>query len=190
MSNYLTNMQLPIIDNLYQQKQRELKQLAGNLQINDVKEDNRFEVTVKRIKQELLPVPITFGEPKLEGHYQTTRNVPPNYQNMWGGSQEVFIVTVSFPFTGSGELLSYTPHGVQVPLGHIYQSYGSTIDIEVELTKLDKAEALAKANENMKTTFAFAAANSQQVGQWAATFKLLIDSTLAARRKELLDFYS
>jgi hypothetical protein len=190
MSNYLTNMQLSIIDNLFQQKQNELNQLSGNLQIADVKEDDRFEVTVKRIKQQLLLEPIVFDEPRLNGHYQTTRNVPPNYHNMWGGPQDVFMVSVLFPFTGSPELLSYRPHGLQVPIGHIYQAYGSSIDIELTLIKLDKAEALAKAKEEMHITITFAEANSNQAVQWAVGFEPVIDNTLNLRRKELIAFYS
>jgi len=116
MSNYKTNMQLSIIDNLFRAKDQQLKQTAGNLQIRDVKDDNQFASTVQRIKQQVLLTPIVFGEPKISGHYQTTRQVPAHFQNPWGGTQEVFIVTVDFPFTGSYELLSYSPNGVQVPM--------------------------------------------------------------------------
>lgn len=82
------------------------------------------------------------------------------------------------------------PNGVSIPMGRVYQTYGSSIDIEITLPKLDKNETLATAKEDIRTTLAIAEANNQQVANWAASFELIIDSTLEQRRKELLDFYS
>jgi len=190
MNNYLTNNQLPIISNLFIQKQKELTQIAGNLQIADVKEDRRFEATVNHLKQQLLLTPIVIGEPKISGHHQTRRNVPPNFQNLMGGVQDVFEITVEFPFSGSSELLGYMPSGIALPVGRIFQTFGNTIDIEVMLTKLDKVEALNTAKQDMSTTLAFVAANNMQAQQWAIKFEPIIINTLNQRRKELTDFYS
>lgn len=122
--NYKTNMQLSIIDNLFKDRKQKLTTLAGNLQLNEVKQDSDFEATKQRIKQQVLLEPIVFGEPKITGHQHTTRHVPANFQNPWpmGSNQEVDIVTVDFPFTGSGELLEYYPNGISSKMGHIYQA--------------------------------------------------------------------
>jgi hypothetical protein len=39
---------LPSLDALFQDKERQLKQLIGDLQIDDVRDQKEFEATVKR----------------------------------------------------------------------------------------------------------------------------------------------
>lgn len=71
-SNYRHNHDLPIIDHLFQAKDKDLKRLAGNLSVDSIKEDGRFEATVSSIKSQLKIDPIKFDEPKISTHHQTT----------------------------------------------------------------------------------------------------------------------
>jgi hypothetical protein len=190
MEHYLTNMQLSIIDNLFIDKNKELTSLVGNLQITDVKEDQPFLVNTKRIKNQILLTPVTFEEPKITTHYQTTREVPPNYQQMWGGTQNINIVTVEFCFEGSEELFEYMPNGVGLTMGRFYQPSGNRVIVEVTVTTLDKAAVIAAAKEKMSATFDLINANNAQAKQWTASKEPVIDTLMAQKRKELNDFYS
>ncbi len=190
MTTKIPTHNLSIIDNLYKTKEQELKQIVGNLQLSDVKEDGAFEATVKRIKKQILFTPVEFGEPSIAHHNSTTRQVEPNYQQMWGGTQEVLIVTVEFSFTGSTELFSAMPSNVGLSMGNVFQPYGSPISVEVTLTKLDKNAAIQEAKQQMATTFAVIEANNKQATTWSTSKEAIIDSLLEQKRKEIIDFYS
>ncbi len=134
--------------------------------------------------------PVTFEEPKITTHYQETRQVSPNYQQMWGGSQNVNIVTVEFPFEGSEELFQYMASGVPLTMGRFYQPSGNRVSIEVTITALDKTAVIAAAKEKMSATFDLINANNTHAKQWSASKDAAIDDLLIKKRKELNDFYS
>jgi hypothetical protein len=189
-SNYIHNTQLPIIDKLYQKQNSLLTQLAGSLKVEDVKEDSSFEATVSRIKSQILFTPVEFGEPKISDHYPSTRQVPPNYQNLMGGTQNINNITVDFPFTGSTELFGVMPNNVMHTSGRVYQPHGNSISIEVILTQLDKEKALSEARGTMEATKSLVEANNKQATDWSNSMDSKIDSMLQQKRKEILDFYS
>jgi len=189
-SNYIHNTQLPIIDDLFQKKSTLLTQLAGNLSVDSIKEDNQFEATVSRIKSQLKLNPVEFGEPKISNHNQTTIQAPPNFRNPMGGPQQVFIITVDFPFSGSNELFGVMPSNVMYTSGRVYQPYGNSISIEVTLTQLDKEKALSEARGAMDATKSLIKANNKQATDWSNSMELKIDSVLQQKRKEIIDLYS
>ncbi|MEO7044793.1 MAG: hypothetical protein ABI091_05760, partial [Ferruginibacter sp.] len=77
--NPISTMQLSSLSGLFAEREKELKQLIANLQINEVKDDNKFTATIKRIKQQLLLTPVSIGEPRITGNQAKTQQVPPNY---------------------------------------------------------------------------------------------------------------
>jgi hypothetical protein len=107
-----------------------------------------------------------------------------------GGTQDIFIVTVDFPFSGSNELFEITPINVSYTMGRIYQPYGNSVSIEVTLTELNKEKALSEARGIMEATKSLVEANNEQATDWSNTMDSKIDSLLQQKRKEILDFYS
>lgn len=188
--NTKTIMQLHSLDGLFAEKERELKETIGNLQIGEVKDDNKFTATVKRIKQQILLTPVTIGEPKITGNEQTTRQVPYEHQGMLGPTQSINIITVEFSYTGSRELFDYRSGSGSLTMRRIYEPSYNTIPVEVELKELDKATALSNAKDEMATTLQLIKLNNPDVERWAATQSVLIEQMADKKRKELLDFYS
>lgn len=107
-----------------------------------------------------------------------------------GGPQEVFIITVVFPFTGSNELFGYNPNGVSVVSGRVYQPSGSKISVEVQLAELNKEKALSEARGLMEATKSIVEANSKQAADWSKSMDSKVDSLLQQKRHEILNFYS
>lgn len=189
--HYLTIPNLQFIDFLFQERKKTLNELVAALQINDVKEDVCFVKTVERIKKQILLTPVTFGEPTISDQYETTRDVPPNSQQMWGGQQKVFNVTVDFPFTGSNELFENAPNNVSYGGSsmRVYQPGYNSVPIEVQITQLDKKIALSEAKRMMETTINMIAKSNPQVTQWNTSIEPVIDGMLNKKREELINFY-
>lgn len=188
--NVISTMQLHTLDILFMEKNRELKDTIGNLQINEVKTDAAFNATVSRIKRNILLTPVTIGEPKITGNNQITKQVPANYQNFLGGTQNMHVITVSFPCTGSEELFNYRINGGSLPMKNIYLPSYKSISIEVQLKELDKAAALSMAKSEMATTIELISQNNSPAEQWSATTAVLIQQMAEKKRQELIDFYS
>ena len=185
----ISTMQLQVLSNLFMEKEKELKQAVGDLQLNDVKEDSNFKKTVQQIKKQILLQPVTIGEPKITGNQQTTRQVPPNYQNLWGGAQNINVITVEFPCAGSEELFSYRT-GESLTIARVYQPSYKSISVEVQLLELNKEQALTKAREEMTTTFELIKQNNPVIERWSAQMEPQVEAALEKKRKELFDFYS
>lgn len=186
-------MQLKINSELFSSKHKELNNLIGNLTLNDVKKNTQFTRTTKRIKDAILLKPVTFREPKITGNYQMEKTVPPNYQNMWGGKRQINVITVEFQFDGSPELFNYSPNNISFGSSsnlRVYQPYGNSISVKIELQKLDKNAVLSSAKAQMEMTFGVINGNNTQAQQWSNSIEPTIDSMLAAKRKELIDLYN
>jgi hypothetical protein len=188
--NTISTMQLNTLDTLFQEKERELKNTIGNLQLNEVKTDAATDVTISRIKRDILLTPVTIGEPKITGNNQITKEVPAHYQNMWGGSQNINVITVSFSFTGSEELFNYRTSGESLSMSSIYLPSYNSIVVEVQLKELSKVEALTMAKSEMRTTFELIKQNNPTVKNWSLKMTDSIEQMVSQKRKELVDFYS
>ena len=184
--------QLPHIEDLFKRKDQELSSLIGKLQINDVKDDNVFEATTRRIKNQILLTKVEFKDPVIKGHRQEQKIVRPNYNRVFGGTETVQIVTVDFNFSGSPELFMFSPNGLSFSSSDtgVYQPrFNNTIAIEVEVPQLDKSEVLKRANEMMKTTFSVIQQINPQAERWSLNKAQSIDSALKQKREELISFY-
>lgn len=191
MSSTLSTFELGINSQLFESRRRELNQLVGDLKLSEVKEDPQFARTTKRVKDAILLRPVTFQEPRIVDNSQVEKNFPPSYQNLFGGRRLVNVVTVEFKFEGSPELFNYMPSNISIGGTRVYQpGSGKVITVEVELSILDKALALNNAKEQMKTTFDIIDANNGQAQQWSASMESVIESALAAKRKELIYLYN
>jgi hypothetical protein len=186
----INTMELHTLDNLFQLRERELRALIGNLQLEMVRDDKRFEATIGNIKEQILLTPATIGEASIHGNRQEARQVRPNYQMMWGGQQDINIVTVNFSVSGSDELFEYRASGSQLTVTSVYTPDYGSISIDIEVPVLDKAQALAKANEEIKTTRTLIEQNNPVVQAWSQRMSQQIESMATQKRKELMDFYS
>lgn len=188
----LAMSQLRSILHLYPEKQQLLKELTGNLKPNDVKEDAAFQKTSERIKKAILLTPVTFGEPKILDHRIEEKHSPGNYQNPFPHKRQVTIVEVRFPFTGSEELFRHSPSAFSLTSSDtvVYQpDYDDSITVEAEIDKLDRDLALAKAKQMMTTTFSLVRQINPQAEGFTKNTEPHIDSLLAKRRDEVLNFY-
>ena len=193
MSNFVSPYQLQINSELFSDKQRELNSLVGNLSLNDVKDDEQFIRSTKKIKDAILLRPVTFHDPKITNNYQIEKTFQASYQDMWGGKKLVNIITVEFSFDGSPELFNYSPNNLSYSSSsnmRVYQPYGNAISVEVELFTLEKERALSEARKQMEMTFGVINGNNLQAQQWSNSIEQNIDHLLAIKRKELLDLYS
>lgn len=194
MSTYLSPLNIPINSYLFEAKKNELKQLVGNLKIDEVKDDERFKRTIQRIKGNILLKPVTFQEPKITGNSTDERIVSSNFQDMWGGKKQINVITIEFKFDGSSELFNYGPNGLSFGSSgnnRIYQpGYGNSIDVQIELQTLDKIIALDSAKAQMELTFSVITGNNEQAKQFNVSIEPIIEQMLIAKRKELIDLYS
>lgn len=182
-----TNLQH--INDLYDAKKEELKELINDLKIADVKTDEAFKATTKRIKKKMMLSEVIFGEPKVTKLESGTRTVPGHYGNFLGGSQDVHEITVEFPFTGSAELFEYMPDREMIPAGVAYQPSGNKINVEVTLKEMNKEKAISEAKSEMESTFAIIKGNNVQGGDWWQRNESFVDSALIKRRDELIAFF-
>lgn len=194
MSNCISIYQLPINLHLFSAQEKELKSEIGRLSLTDLKEDAQFERTTRRIKDTFLLKLVVFqGDPKITKNRQTEKVVQPNAEDMWGGTRLINIVTVEFYFEGSCELFEYSPNNITIG-GHsnscVYRPSGNVIDVEIEQKLLNKDAAINAARDKMGMTFNVISSNNTQADQWNKNAALIIDSLLAARRKEITDLYS
>lgn len=190
--NGLLPSQLRSIFHLFQEKDQTRKDIIGNLKPSDVKDDSRFTQTCERIKKEILLVPVTFGEPELGDYSSEERQMPGNYQNPFPHKRQVTTVKVRFPFVGSPELFSHSPNGYSFggSSTRIYQpDFDNSINIEVEVDKLDKELVLARAKQMMDTTFSLISQIKTQAEDWSKSTVSIVDSALQEKRDELIKFY-
>lgn len=180
--NYKYSMDASVLDNLFIEKKKTLKRMIGNLQIDNVKSDTRFASTVNSIKQAVLLKPVTIGEPRITGNHQKERQVSAHYQNMWGGSQMVNVITVEFSYTGSSELFSYRVSNQSLTVDRIYNPFYNTI--EVKVSQLDKNQALSEAKNKLATTKQLIQQNNSVVEQWSANMENRIQTLAEEKRTD------
>ncbi|MBS1780448.1 MAG: hypothetical protein JST70_14045 [Bacteroidetes bacterium] len=183
-------MQISVLDNLFQQREKEIKHAIGNLSINDVKEDGHFHASINRIKSRAILTPVTIGDPVIKNNRQEMRQVPSNYQMIFGGERAVNIVTVEFPVTGSHELFEYRANGGSLTLSNVYTPDYNSISMDIEVPALDKVQVMAAASKEINTTRELIAQNNPHAEAWSQQIGNKIDAIASAKRKELLDFYN
>jgi hypothetical protein len=185
--------QLRNIYELYKAKDQQLDFLVGNLQTFDVQNDQIYDVTLARIRGQILLNEVTFGPLAITSNRQEQKTVPPNYNNLFGGQEIVQIVTVEYKFKGSSELFKYIPNGWQYSSNDttVYQPEGTDqICLEVEVPRLDKAEVISKADIMMKTTLSIITQINPQIRNWSDGKEIAIKMSLDQKRKELMALYS
>lgn len=193
MSDYRFPTQMHINTQLFSAKRNELKSLIANLQLNEVKEDEQFKNTVQKIKNATLLKPVVFDEPTINKNTTSTKEVGPNYNNPFGGKITLNVITVEFKFTGSSELFEYLPsNGMSFGGSNIrvFQPIGKSVFIDVELSSLDKELTIREAKAKMDLTRNVIAGNNSQLEPWNTSIEADIDSMAAAKRTELIKFYS
>lgn len=184
-------MQLTVLDNLFLQREKALREAINLLTLNEVKEEFNLVETKKHIAKSILPNPVFIDKPRIVSDYSIERPGFPSPLNPLGRPQSVKIVVVEFPFIGSMELFDYSPNGGGLPIRNIYQpSSANTILIEIEMEQIDKVRTLAKAEEKMLTTRSLINRNNQQLSTWTAITTLKIEKMIEERRTELLKLYS
>ena len=179
---------LHFIFELFRSKDKMLKDLIDNLQINDVKEGRKFELTKERIKNKILLSPVSFKDPKIKRHHTEEKGVDP-YLNPLGGTRKVTIVEVEFPFVGSPELFEFRPDSVYVSDPTVYLPTGNFITVEVETEILDKANVMNLAQKNLALTISIINSLNGQIEDWSKRMESTIDETIDKKRKELIEFY-
>ena len=175
---------------LFQARNNQFSEMINSLKITDVKEEKVLKDTKERIKSQILLTPVLFELPKIVDDRTENRQMGPNYLNPLGGQQQVKIVTVEFPFTGSNELFGVSPDSVSFSDPTIYLPIGNSVPVEIVVEKLDKEEVLQKANKAMSLTKELIKDINPQIEGWSKRMENQIDEHLQAKRQELLDLYS
>lgn len=188
MNKYST-VDIPNLENLFSDKRSSIRGDIGNLQINDVREDAQFQNTVNRIVNYTQLEKVTIGQPVIVSHTQSIKDVPPNYNNVFGGQQKVYKVIVSFPVTGSRELFRYRTSG-SLAMRAVYVPSNSNITIEVQTVILDKVKVLNEASEEISTTRQLIEQNNAHVDHWNKSIEEDVKQQLDDKRRELIAFYS
>lgn len=171
------------------EKNNELKYILGNLKKHDVFDDADFKTKVRAIKDQIIPDTIHIGEPKIKDHRFEQRKMPHSYHHVGGGVQDVNIVTVEFPVTGSPELFNYRT-GDRLTVGDIYCTEGASITVDIELHKPEKEAALNDAKHRMSVTYELINQNNAYIDQWAKRMLQGIEQGAARKRKEIFDLYN
>lgn len=194
MNTYKLPSQLPNNQNLLSEQEKECKNTINNLQLKDVKEEEKFKETVAKIKQQFSLTPVTISPPVIKSNRSESRSEAPNYHNLFGGNRTIQIVQVNFDFSGSPKLFQYSPNEFKYGGGsnnRVFQpDYGSTIRLEIEHPSLDKEAIIQKAKSSMECTNSLIKGNNIQIKNWNERFQITIEEMCNAKRKELIDLYS
>lgn len=189
MTQYLLPNQLPVIDDLFRERNQQFVTVLKNLKLKDVETDEALAKTSERIKQDILLSPVHIGEPRIIDNFQETRPIPAHI-GLGSTLREVEVVVVNFPFKGSSEIFGYIAAGVTYVDRGVAQPENNELNVEVELGRLDKEEALSQARKTMENTLSIINQNNPHVLAWHDGFIIRLGMELKRRQKELLDLYS
>ena len=176
---------------LFQKKEKELQVLIGNLQLDQVKSPELFELNVNRIKKSIILTPLSISEPLIISHRQEDRNISPHYNNPMRSGNSI-LVSLQYLCSGSIELFNYSPstYTFSTSSTRIFQpDYGSQISIEVEVPQLDKEIVLARAHRMMETTLSHINQVNPEAKNWSEGIIPTVDRLTQEKQKEILDFY-
>lgn len=193
MRNILSIFELPRINDLFSNKERELLESVGNLQLKDVKEDIDYNNTIRRIKKNILLSKVIIQAPEIKEHHIEQVSFNGTYGNPFPHKKNLFIVTVNFPFIGSSQLFQYAPSNLTFSTSDtgIYQpDYDNVIAVTIQIETLDKSQVQVKAKALMNTTFSLINQNNSLVEQWSLAKESIIGNILQQKRAEILEFYN
>ncbi len=193
MTNNISHNQLPTMEfDFSKDKIAQIDSYINGLKLKDVQNDENLLSTLDKIKKKFIPIPVEFGEPHITNHQEVQKHFNPSYDNPFGGNRTVFIVTVSFEFSGSTELFKFKPssysYGNSYP--NIFQPYSNSIEIEVELFQLDKSIILNEARNKIRMTQDFVENNNSFVRNWESGAISYIEQKLQNQKKILENLYS
>lgn len=186
--------ELKSITDLYTEKIEEILSLIKKLQIDDVKDDTKFNLLVEKLKQDYRIKPVIINQtPKPISHKEVERATPANDPFYRGTPIKLLEVVLHYDYTGSKELFL---HRDGSPISHfnnsqhlIIQPENDYLPVVVELYTLNKEEAIQKANNIMELTFLIVSNNSKIVEAWNNNLDSLIDVHITNKRDELIRFY-
>ncbi len=189
-STYYSPSQLGDISTFLNNRRKGIDEEILNLSIDDVRTDEAFEKTTKRIKGAILLTAISFPDPPKVVHHENVPN--PYFNSFTGGSPRINIVDVKYTVTGSHELLQHRPptYGFSSSSNmRIYQPDFNSITVSVNSPNLDEGTINNLAGRAIQMTQEFAASNNAEIADWNKVTEVLINSKLNARREELKKIY-
>ena len=110
---------------------------------------------------------------------------------MVGMSKHHYIHTVSFPFSGDEEILSYRPENYTYSTSDrgMVSPHGNEINVEVDLPQLNPDQAIAQARGELSMTIRFIDSNNATVREWNRGVEQRIDQQLQSKCEELIRLF-
>ncbi len=177
------------LSELYAERRETLYRTLDNLHYSQVDTDVKFDDLISSLTNHLTLTTVTIGEPKIVTHRAETKNEEPNFDNPFGEPRRNIIATVEFEFAGSRELFEYRGSGA-LRMGTIHTPGVRSITVEVTVLKLDKAEVIKKALDEMSITKELIRVNNEDAPRWNHIITEEVKTNLIKKRQELKDFYS
>jgi len=193
MTSNINHNQMPIIEyDFSKNKFSQIDSYINSLKLQNLQNEENLQSSLNTIVTKFIPTPVEFSEPKITDHREIQKHFNSSYENPFGGNQTVYIVTVIFEFSGSPELFKFRPssysHGNSYP--NIFQPYSNTIEIEVELLKLDKNLILGEAHNKIRMTKEFVEYNNSFIRNWQANAIAYIEKKVHDQKIILESLYS
>jgi len=190
MEEYSSIFGLPLLQTLFESRRRALNAAIGQLHPEDFKTATAASTTAARLQSQFQLQPVVLGEPEIMRDEEIVVDLAPG-QSIFGLKSKAYLVDVEYPFTGSPELLGHAPTNVSFGGNtRVYKpGYGRSIPITVQVSRLERAVALAAAEEKMQATRSLIAANAAQANAWSAEVEREIADGLARRKNDLDALY-
>jgi hypothetical protein len=179
MTHYTPVSELNPISQLFQLRERQMKNFISNLRIIDVCDDGYFKRLKDEVKRAILLKPIIFGNPEIA--------IQPVGNNSFFGKvvdrfRHLVRQVVCFPFTGSSTLFKYAPDvllaaDVEVEM---FNPEDDCVVVDVHEPVQDAAEAIREASIMVRPTQQIIAANNTAVEAWARKIETLIETEFMA----------
>lgn len=189
-NDFVSPQRMPLITDLLQKRESKINTLINNLKIEDVKDNTAFDRTTLRIKREVLLSEVVIGEGKFINHeYQEiTLNF---HQQVSGGSKNHYYHEISFPFTGSRELLTYRPVEFEFFSNSrgLIEPNSADLTVYVDMPELNPSKAIEQAGVILSMTTQFARKNNTVVKSWVEVVEKHIDAELIKKREQLIKLF-
>lgn len=189
-NNFSSPHGLPYFADLLKVRESQINSLINNLKVDDVKDDGKFQNTASRIKKAIIPSPIVIGEGKFVDHEY--EEIPLTFQQqVSGGNKNHFHHEISFPFTGSNELLKHRPNNYSYSTSDrgVIMPGSSALTVYVDLPELNPDKAVMQARTFLSMTIQFATENNTTLKSWADLIEKQIDDQLGKKRNQLIKLF-
>ncbi len=184
-NNFISPHNLPPFADFLKRREADIKSAINGLTLQDVQDDEMFEKTQFRVKNEILLKLVEFGDIEyVDCEYESKEEKESN---------EIvahYIHQVVIPFIGDKALFSYVPEkgfAVSHKEEVVVIPFSGNLIIYVDLPVLNSESAISHARDLLNLTMQFVQSNNATVADWNKVITHKIEDKLKEKRDHLIN---